>query len=151
MTLSPDAYDRLARIAWVHAPPEDEEADDEVATFLTDASRYPGGSAPRVYLPTSEGEVAWVLQHEERVLPVGAQSSLTGGAAPQGDAVLATLPAVNRGSGTTANGNGDADDGTAIGDADDEEPSAAAASKVVTWCGRGESQPHALSSQKSQA
>ncbi|HBP16261.1 MAG TPA: FAD-binding oxidoreductase [Planctomycetes bacterium] len=66
------------------------EADDEVATYLTDASRYPGGSAPRVYLPTSEGEVAWVLQHEERVLPVGAQSSLTGGAAPQGDAVLAT-------------------------------------------------------------
>ena len=63
---------------------------DETQTFGTDASRYPGQIPSRVYLPTSEGEVAWVLLHEERVLPVGAQSSLTGGAAPQGDAVLAT-------------------------------------------------------------
>jgi D-lactate dehydrogenase (cytochrome) len=62
----------------------------DVATYLTDASRYPGGSTSRVYLPTCEGEVAWVLRHEARVLPVGAQSSLTGGAAPQGDAVLST-------------------------------------------------------------
>lgn len=63
---------------------------DETQTYGTDASRYPGQIPTKVYLPTSEGEVAWVLQHEARVLPVGAQSSLTGGAAPQGDAVLAT-------------------------------------------------------------
>ncbi|MGE0707434.1 MAG: FAD-binding oxidoreductase [Planctomycetota bacterium] len=66
------------------------EETSDTASYLTDASRYPGGSTPRVYLATSEGEVAWVLQHEERVLPVGAQSSLTGGAAPQGDALLST-------------------------------------------------------------
>jgi D-lactate dehydrogenase (cytochrome) len=63
-------------------------APDEVATYLTDASRYPGGTTPVVYHPRTEGEVAWILRHEARVLPVGAQSSLTGGAAPQGDAVV---------------------------------------------------------------
>lgn len=62
----------------------------DVATYLSDASRYPGGRSPRVYLPTHEGHVAWVLQHEPRVLPVGAQSSLTGGATPCGDALLST-------------------------------------------------------------
>lgn len=66
------------------------EDEDERAPFLTDASRFPGGVTPRVYLPASEGEVAWVVVHEERVLTVGAQSSLTGGGCPAGDAVLAT-------------------------------------------------------------
>lgn len=61
---------------------------DEVATYLTDASRYPGGGTSAVYLPREEGEVAWVLKNEKRVLPVGAQSSLTGGATPKGDAVV---------------------------------------------------------------
>jgi len=63
---------------------------DAVATYLSDASRLPGGEAGRVYLPRTEGEVAWVLREEPRVLAVGAQSSLTGGATPRGDAVLAT-------------------------------------------------------------
>lgn len=61
---------------------------DEVATYLTDASRYPDGHTPAVYLPRAEGEVAWVVRHERRVLPVGAQSSLTGGATPKGEAVV---------------------------------------------------------------
>lgn len=63
-------------------------AADEVATYLTDASRFPGGHTPAVYLPRTEGEVAWVVQNERRVLPVGAQSSLTGGATPKGEALL---------------------------------------------------------------
>jgi D-lactate dehydrogenase (cytochrome) len=78
----------------VEAPPVLEAAND-VATYLADASRYPGGSAPRVYQPRTEGQVAWVLQHEARVLPIGAQSSLTGGATPRGDAVL-TLARMDR-------------------------------------------------------
>ena len=61
---------------------------DDVAVYLTDASRFPGGHAPRAWLPTSEGQVAWVVRHEARVLPVGAQSSLTGGATPRGEAVV---------------------------------------------------------------
>ncbi len=63
---------------------------DEVATYLTDASRYPGGFTPAVYLPKTEGEVAWVVKNEAKVLPIGAQSSLTGGATPQGEALLST-------------------------------------------------------------
>lgn len=50
----------------------------------------PGGHAARVYLPTHEGHVAWVLRNEPRVLAIGAQSSLTGGATPFGEALLAT-------------------------------------------------------------
>ncbi len=71
------------------------EASNDVATYLADASRYPGGNAPKVYTPRTEGQVAWVLQHEARVLPIGAQSSLTGGATPRGDAVL-TLARMDR-------------------------------------------------------
>jgi D-lactate dehydrogenase (cytochrome) len=41
-----------------------------------------------VLLPRSEAEVARVLRDYDRVLPVGAQSSLTGGATPFGHAVL---------------------------------------------------------------
>lgn len=40
--------------------------------------------------PTTEGEVAWLLETYEAILPVGAQSSLTGGATPRGDVVLST-------------------------------------------------------------
>lgn len=66
------------------------EGADALARYLSDASRTPGGAAPRAYLPRSEGEVAWVLRNEDRVLPVGAQSSLTGGATPRGDALLSS-------------------------------------------------------------
>lgn len=69
-------------------PPPALSAPDAVATYLADASRFPGGHAPRVYLPRAEGEVAWAVRHEPRVLAVGAQSSLTGGATPRGDAVV---------------------------------------------------------------
>jgi D-lactate dehydrogenase (cytochrome) len=61
---------------------------DEVGAYLRDAAGTPGGHTPRVAFATSEGEVAWVLREAPSVLPVGAQSSLTGGATPFGEWVL---------------------------------------------------------------
>jgi D-lactate dehydrogenase (cytochrome) len=63
---------------------------DETARLVRDASHYPGGFAPLVAYPRNEAEVAAVLAAHARVLPVGAQSSLTGGATPMGDVVLST-------------------------------------------------------------
>ena len=67
-----------------------------IAPFLQDAARTPGGHASAVFLPRTEGEVAWVLREGTAVLPVGAQSSLTGGATPFGEWVmsLARLDAI---------------------------------------------------------
>jgi D-lactate dehydrogenase (cytochrome) len=61
---------------------------DAVAAYLEDAAHTPGGHAPLVAFPTSEAEVAWVLRQPGPVLPVGAQSSLTGGATPMGERLL---------------------------------------------------------------
>src|SRR5262245_35678320 len=61
---------------------------DAVTVFLQDAACTPGGHAPLVALPRSEAEVAWLLRGSRAVLPVGAQSSLTGGATPFGASVL---------------------------------------------------------------
>ncbi len=61
---------------------------DDVAAYLQDAAHTPGGSTPEVALPRTEGEVAFVVRGARSVLPVGAQSSLTGGATPMGERVL---------------------------------------------------------------
>jgi D-lactate dehydrogenase (cytochrome) len=61
-----------------------------VGSFLSDAAHVPGGFASGVSFPRSEAEVAALVRNAERVLPVGAQSSLTGGATPRGDVVLST-------------------------------------------------------------
>jgi D-lactate dehydrogenase (cytochrome) len=61
-----------------------------VASFLSDAAHVPGGFASGVSFPRSEAEVATLVRNAERVLPVGAQSSLTGGATPRGEVVLST-------------------------------------------------------------
>ena len=63
---------------------------DDLAAMLQDASRFPGGHSPALYLPRSEGEVSWVLKEAVSVLAVGAQSSLTGGGTPFGESLLAT-------------------------------------------------------------
>ena len=63
-------------------------ATDQVAAFLEDAAHYPGGHAPAVVFPRDEAQLALVLQDAATVLPVGAQSSLTGGATPRGEVVL---------------------------------------------------------------
>ena len=63
---------------------------EDVQPFLEDAAHYPGGYADAVWFPTNEAEVAAVTRAAERLLVVGAQSSLTGGATPFGDVLLST-------------------------------------------------------------
>jgi D-lactate dehydrogenase (cytochrome) len=65
--------------------------DPEVlAAFLSDAAHVPGGHGAGVVFPENESDTAAVVGLAERVLPVGAQSSLTGGATPRGEIVLST-------------------------------------------------------------
>ena len=61
-----------------------------VASFLDDAAHFPGGRADGIVFPRSEAEVAAVLREHRVVLPIGAQSSVTGGATPRGGIVLST-------------------------------------------------------------
>ena len=63
---------------------------DAVGAHLEDAAHFPGGHAAGVVYARSEADVAALVRSEARVLPVGAQSSLTGGATPFGDVVLST-------------------------------------------------------------
>ncbi len=71
----------------VDAPPIVRDL-DIVRSFLEDAAHFPGGHAEGVAFPQSEAEVAAIVRASARVLPIGAQSSLTGGATPEGDVVL---------------------------------------------------------------
>jgi D-lactate dehydrogenase (cytochrome) len=61
-----------------------------LGAFLSDAAHVPGGFAAGVAFPRSEGEVAALVRNADRVLPVGALSSLTGGATPRGELVIST-------------------------------------------------------------
>jgi D-lactate dehydrogenase (cytochrome) len=61
-----------------------------VSSFLSDAAHVPGGFAAGVAFPTDEAEVAALVTSAPRVLPIGAQSSLTGGATPRGEVLLST-------------------------------------------------------------
>jgi D-lactate dehydrogenase (cytochrome) len=61
---------------------------DIVARFLEDAAHFPGGTASGVAAPADEAAISALLAGASRVLPVGAQSSLTGGATPMGDLVI---------------------------------------------------------------
>ena len=63
---------------------------DLIASFLSDAAHVPGGFAAGVAFPRDAGEVAALVTSAQRVLPVGAQSSLTGGATPRGELILST-------------------------------------------------------------
>ena len=56
-----------------------------LAAFLEDAAHFPGGFASGICTPVSEGEVAALMRAASTVLPIGAQSSLTGGATPRGE------------------------------------------------------------------
>jgi D-lactate dehydrogenase (cytochrome) len=58
--------------------------------FLTDASHFPGGHAAGVVFPRNAAETSEILAGATSVLPIGAQSSLTGGGTPMGELVLAT-------------------------------------------------------------
>ena len=61
-----------------------------VAAFLSDAAHVPGGHAAGITVPRTEGDVAAAIARAAHVLPIGAQSSLTGGATPRGEVVLST-------------------------------------------------------------
>jgi D-lactate dehydrogenase (cytochrome) len=65
---------------------------DVLAGFLSDAAHVPGGYAGAICFPESEAAIAAVLAGAEPVLAIGAQSSLTGGATPRGELLLATSP-----------------------------------------------------------
>jgi D-lactate dehydrogenase (cytochrome) len=73
-----------------------------VAAHLEDAAHYPGGYAAGVIHPRSEADIANLLVRSTHVLPVGVQSSLTGGATPFGEVVLSTrrLHGVQRAAGS---------------------------------------------------
>jgi D-lactate dehydrogenase (cytochrome) len=63
---------------------------DMVAAVLEDAAHFPGGHANGLIVATCEADIAQALGGSTPVLPIGAQSSLTGGATPMGEVVLAT-------------------------------------------------------------
>jgi D-lactate dehydrogenase (cytochrome) len=67
-----------------------DRATDTVARYLEDAAHYPGGTADAVARPRTEADVAHLVRSATRVLAVGAQSSVTGGATPQGGLVIST-------------------------------------------------------------
>ena len=58
--------------------------------WLEDAAHYPGGHAAGILFPRSTADVVDALTTSVSVLPIGAQSSLTGGATPMGEVILAT-------------------------------------------------------------
>lgn len=88
-----EARDRRSAIAIVTDP-------EVVTRHLEDAAHFPGGHAQALARPTSEGEVAALVSGSPVVLPIGAQSSLTGGATPHGGFILSTerLTHINLGS-----------------------------------------------------
>ena len=67
-----------------------DQTPDGIAAHLEDAAHFPGGRADGIARPSTESEVATLLQTYSQVLPIGAQSSLTGGATPAGGLVLST-------------------------------------------------------------
>ena len=68
--------------------PDISTAPDLLETVSEDAAHYPNGRAAGVARPATESDVATLLIHSQSVLPIGAQSSLTGGATPMGDIVM---------------------------------------------------------------
>ena len=68
--------------------PDISTAPDLLKAVSEDAAHYPYGHAVGVARPTTESDVSTLLIESQSVLPIGAQSSLTGGATPMGDIVM---------------------------------------------------------------
>ena len=68
-----------ARRAGDAAAPRIEHDPAIVASFLSDAAHVPGGAAAGIAFPGTIAEIAALVAAAARVLPIGAQSSLTGG------------------------------------------------------------------------
>jgi D-lactate dehydrogenase (cytochrome) len=79
-----------ARRARPVAPPPVERDPSILGSFLSDAAHVPGGLATGIAFPRDEAEVAALVADAALVLPIGAQSSLTGGATPRGELVVST-------------------------------------------------------------
>ena len=58
--------------------------------YLSDAAHFPGGHAAGTVVPRTTSEIPDIVRRATTVLPIGAQSSLTGGATPMGELVLST-------------------------------------------------------------
>ena len=71
-------------------PPRISRDPDVLASFREDAAHFPGGFAAGICTPSSEAEVCALVRSAASVLPIGAQSSLTGGATPRGEVLLST-------------------------------------------------------------
>ncbi len=63
---------------------------EDYSAYLEDAAHFPGGHAAGVIFPRTEADVVDALRSVSAVLPIGAQSSLTGGATPMGEVILST-------------------------------------------------------------
>lgn len=61
---------------------------DRLEAILHDAAQYPGGNASLLIQPRSEADLAQIVRRYPRILPIGSQSSLTGGATPMGEVVV---------------------------------------------------------------
>ena len=70
------------------APPAIDRSPEAVAAVLEDAAYFPGGRTEGVAFPRTEADVAALVRTHGPILPVGAQSSLTGGATPSGGVVV---------------------------------------------------------------
>jgi D-lactate dehydrogenase (cytochrome) len=69
---------------------DDRDRRRPVEDYLQDAARFPGGHAAGIVFPRSTAEVVDEVVAAASVVAIGAQSSLTGGATPMGDTILAT-------------------------------------------------------------
>ena len=67
-----------------------DDSQESIDAHLEDAAHFPGGRADGVARPRSEAEVAGLLMAATHVLPIGAQSSVTGGATPLDGLVIST-------------------------------------------------------------
>ena len=68
---------------------------DDYHLFLTDSGHFAGGHAAGLVIARSVADVVEAVLANRTVLPIGAQSSLTGGATPMGETIL-SMARMNR-------------------------------------------------------
>jgi D-lactate dehydrogenase (cytochrome) len=67
-----------------------DQSEEAIRPHLEDAAHYRGGHAEGIARPRTEAEIAGLLQAASTALVIGAQSSVTGGATPDGGLILST-------------------------------------------------------------
>jgi D-lactate dehydrogenase (cytochrome) len=67
-----------------------DQSPEAIGAHLEDAAHFLGGRADGIARPKTEGEVAGLLMAATHVLPIGAQSSVTGGATPTGGLLISS-------------------------------------------------------------